>query len=86
MTDLKVRGFYSAKAKDIEDESNDVHGSDWSKLLGCLHINRRNFDLWRDACSSVKQDDSHDELYEEEEQWEIGRRVQDGLVTGRNSE
>jgi hypothetical protein len=68
------------QAQRVEDKSYDVDGDDRCELEGYLSVDLWYFDARRDKCSSMEKGDSNQELNEEEEEGEVGRCVEDGLV------
>ncbi len=80
-THLEVRRLDATKTEDIEYQPDHVDKGHRGKLLCGVELELRDLDLGSEEGGCVEEDDCKDELIEKEEQGEVGRAIQDGLVS-----
>lgn len=81
VTRLEIGRLDTAKAEDIEDQSDHVDKGDWGKLLSGLELELRDLHFACEEGGGMKEDNCKDELIEKEEQGKVRGAIQDGLVS-----
>ena len=77
---LEEASLYVAEAEGVEDEADDVDSDDWDELLCRGNFHLGDLDFRGDERGEVEEGDCDEELDEEEEEGQVGRGVEDGLV------
>lgn len=86
-TYLEEAGLHVPQAQSVENQANNVHDDHWSELLGCGEVQFRKINFVGPDCRRrMKEYDCNEHLKEEEEEREVGRRVEDCLVNEDHDE
>ena len=81
VTRLEIGRLDTAKAEDIEDQSDHVDKGDWGKLLGGLELELGNVDLGGEEGGGMEKDHCKNELIEKEKEGKVRGAIEDGLVS-----